>query len=169
MFSLRTLTLLVITAAMATACSSNDNATGASGPTAPSPSTSGAASFNLDSELAYCVAETNRYRATVSVPALARSSALEAYAAVGASVDGSAHAAHQHFRSTNGGGVALAENEIPWWSSSSVHQVIQNGLAMMWNEGPGGGHYENMRGPYTQLGCGIFVNGSEITVVQDFR
>jgi hypothetical protein len=28
---------------------------------------------------------------------------------------------------------------------------------------------ENMRGPYTQLGCGVFVNGTEITVVQNFR
>jgi hypothetical protein len=47
--------------------------------------------------------------------------------------------------------------------------VIQQGLAMMWAEGPGGGHYENMRGSYTQLGCGVFVNGNEITVVQDFH
>ncbi len=43
------------------------------------------------------------------------------------------------------------------------------GLAGMWAEGPGGGHYENMRGPYTEVGCGVFVNGVDITVVQDFR
>jgi len=115
------------------------------------------------------VAETNRYRAALRLPALTQSSALETYAVAGAREDGLSHVAHQHFRSTNGGGMAYAENEIPWWASTSVHSVIQEGLGMMWAEGPGGGHYENMRGPYTQLGCGVFVNGNEITVVQDYR
>jgi hypothetical protein len=83
---------------------------------------------------------------------------------------GLARVGHQHFRSTNGGGIASAENEVPWWTSyNSVHGVVQQGLALMWAEGPGGGHYENMRGPFTQLGCGAFVNGNEVTVVQDFR
>jgi uncharacterized protein YkwD len=119
--------------------------------------------------LTFCVSETNRYRATQGLSPLTRSGALEAYAAAGAQEDGLAHAAHQHFRSTNGGGLARAENEIPWWSATSIHAVIQQGLQMMWAEGPGGGHYENMRGPYAELGCGVFVNGNEITVVQDFR
>ena len=39
----------------------------------------------------------------------------------------------------------------------------------MWAEGPGGGHFENMRGPYKELGCGVFVNGPEITYAQEFR
>ena len=160
--------VVFVMAAMTTACSSNNGA-GATTPTAPSSGDSGSTSVNLDTELAYCVTETNGYRASVGVPPLTRSSALEAYAAVGAREDGLAHVAHQHFRSTNGGGVATAENLIGWWTGRSVHQVIHDGLAMMWNEGPGGGHYENMRGRYTQLGCGVFVNGAEITVVQDFR
>ena len=140
-----------------------------SNPVAPTPSNPGLGSSTLEAELTFCVNETNRYRATQGLSALARSGALEAYAAAGAQEDGLAHAPHQHFRSTNGGGLARAENEIPWWSATSVHAVIQQGLAMMWAEGPGGGHYENMRGPYTQLGCGVFVNGNEITVVQNFR
>jgi hypothetical protein len=91
-------------------------------------------------------------------------------AAAGAREDGLDHVGHQHFRSTNGGGIASAENELPWWPSNyAVHGVIQQGLALMWAEGPEGGHYENMRGRYSQLGCGVFVNGNEITVVQDFR
>ena len=56
-----------------------------------------------------------------------------------------------------------------WGSNLSVHKLLVQGLANMWAEGPGGGHYENMRGPYTELGCGVFVNGVEITIVQDFR
>jgi uncharacterized protein YkwD len=122
---------------------------------------------DLEAELMFCVTETNRYRATLQLPPLTRSSALEAFAAEGAREDGLAHSAHQHFRANPG--IAFAENVIPWWKRTSVRAVTQEGLAMMWAEGPGGGHHENMRGRYTQLGCGVFVNGNEITVVQDFR
>ena len=103
------------------------------------------------------------------LPALTRSSELEAYAAAGARQDGLAHQAHLHYKSANLAAKGIAENELPWWPGSSVRSVIQKGLAMMWAEGPGGGHYENIRGPYTQLGCGVFVNGNEITVVQNFK
>jgi uncharacterized protein YkwD len=169
MTSNRSLCVVVLMAALTVSCSS---------PVRSSPNSSLAlsteapptASTNLESELTFCVTEINRYRATLGRAALTRSSALEAYAAVGAREDGLAHVGHQHFRSTNGGGIASAENVLPWWTSyNSVHGVIQQGLALMWAEGPGGGHYENMRGPFTQLGCGVFVNGNEITVVQDFR
>ena len=39
----------------------------------------------------------------------------------------------------------------------------------MWQGGPRGEHYDIMVGPYSQIGCGIFVNGREVTVAQDFR
>ena len=123
-------------------------------------------------DLVYCVSETNRYRATVGAPALVRSAALEAYAAEGARIDGTAHDAHSHFKSTNGGGVAFAENELPWWPLGqfrAVQEVMRQGIAQMWAEGPGGAHYENIRGPYAQIGCGVFIQNGEITVVQDFR
>ena len=116
----------------------------------------------------FCVTETNRYRATLGLKPLTRSSTLEAYAAVGAREDGLSGQHHQHFRRTSGGGVAVAENEF-WGTNLALHTLMVRSLADMWAEGPGGGHYENMRGPYTQLGCGVFVNGVDITVVQDFR
>ena len=116
----------------------------------------------------FCVTETNRYRATLGLKPLTRSSTLEAYAAIGAREDGLSGQHHQHFRRTSGGGVAVAENEF-WGTNLALHTLMVRGLADMWAEGPGGGHYENMRGPYTQLGCGVFVNGVDITVVQDFR
>ena len=40
---------------------------------------------------------------------------------------------------------------------------------MMWAEGRGGGHYDNLAGRYTQVGCGVFVDGDLVTVVQAFR
>jgi uncharacterized protein YkwD len=137
---------------------------GGMGAPAPSDSTHG-------DEVAACLAQSNQYRASVGLAAFARSTDLEAYATRAAENDGAAHVGHQYFRSTNGGGVAMAENEIPWWSTSrgSVGQIIQQGLAGMWAEGPGGGHYENIRGPYTQSGCGVSVQNGEVTVVQAFR
>ena len=65
-----------------------------------------------------------------------------------------------------------AENEALRWSfggGGSVRQVIGQAIATFWGEGPGGGHYENLIGPFSELGCGIAIGGSAITVVQDFR
>ena len=123
----------------------------------------------LEQDLEFCVSETNRYRVTSGLPPLTRSTELEAYAAAGARQDGLAHQAHLHYKSANLAARGIAENELPWWPGSSIRPVIKKGIAAMWAEGPGGGHYENIRGPYTRVGCGVFVNGNEITVVQNFQ
>jgi uncharacterized protein YkwD len=122
---------------------------------------------------AACVDQTNQLRASVGEPPLARSSRIDAFSTEAAQVDGEAHQAHKHFIATNGGyGTALAENVIPWWKVSdygSIQNVVRKGLTMMWEEGPSGYHYVNMRGRYTQMGCGIAVINGEVTVSQDFR
>src|SRR5689334_7433333 len=56
---------------------------------------------------AFCVSETNRYRAMKTRPALTRSTQLETYADQGAMVDFSS-APHNHFSQTGGGGIAFA-------------------------------------------------------------
>ena len=125
-----------------------------------------------EQERQFCVDRTNQYRATVALPPLQRSPDLERYADAAAEHDGKAHKAHRYFRKTRGGGIARAENAIPWWRLSdvgSVQSVIDQGLAMMWAEGKGGGHYRNLTGPYTAVGCGVFVNDDEVTVVQAMR
>ena len=40
----------------------------------------------------------------------------------------------------------------------------------MWNEGPGGGHYENIKSTkFTQMGCGVFVAANhDVTVTMDY-
>ena len=142
------------------------------GVTAVDSSASSTAQAATAADLTFCVQETNRYRASVGLSALSQSAALESYAATGARVDGKAHMGHSHFTSTKGGGVALAENVIPWWPLAeygSVQEVMRQGLAQMWAEGPGGTHYQIIAGRYTQVGCGVFVNNGEVTVVQDFR
>lgn len=126
------------------------------------------------SDLQHCVDVINPYRAKVGAPALTRSSALEAFAAEGALSDSKTGEAHGHFMATSGGDVAFAENEIPGWPLAdygSLRVVIDQGLQMMWDEGPGGGHHDNMASrEYTQVGCGSHVTASgDVWVVQDFR
>lgn len=146
-------------------------ASGGDLPAPPPPSAASAGEANT-SDLELCVAEVNRYRRKLGRKPLTRSPDLEACAAEGARADHASGQPHGHFMGTQGCGIAFAENEIPRWPldyAGSVTNTIKKGIADMWAEGPGGGHYENMKGDYTELGCGIFVDGSAVTVVQDYR
>lgn len=121
---------------------------------------------------AFCVDETNRYRAMGSRPAVTRSAQLEAYANTGAEIDFGG-TPHQHFSSTQGGGIAFAENECPRWSlqgqgGGDMNRLVAACIAAFYNEGPGGPHYENMMGNYGTLGCGIYESGGSVTIIQDF-
>jgi hypothetical protein len=120
-----------------------------------------------------CVDQVNILRASVGDSPLARSSRIDAFSAEAARIDGEAHQAHKYFLATNGGnGVALAENVIPWWRVAdygSVDKIVRKGVTQMWNEGPSGYHYANMRGRYSEMGCGIAVLNGEVTVSQDFH
>jgi uncharacterized protein YkwD len=122
------------------------------------------------SDAAYCVSVINRYRAKAGAPPLERSVALEAFAMKGAESDGKSGRPHGYFSQTSGGGIAWAENEIPGWPGS-VRDVIAEGTEMMWNEGPGGGHHDNIANrKWKEVGCGIYVTaGKKVWVTQDFR
>lgn len=121
----------------------------------------------------HCVSETNRYRAMDGKPAVAYSPELEDYANEGARVDFSS-SPHNHFSSTSGGGIAFAENECPQQGNwrlppgGDMSDVVEECIAAFYSEGPGGGHYENMMGPYKTVGCGIYESGGRVTIVQDF-
>ena len=160
-----TLTVILVLGVLATACNAAKHPTAADSVAAEVQ--------NFASESAFCVSEINRLRATIGAPALASTDRLENFATEAARVDTQEGVPHTHFRRTNGGnGTAFAENTIPWWKVSShgnVRNVIREGLAQMWSQGPGGTHYENMRGNYTEVGCGVFTANGEVTVSQDFR
>ncbi|MEQ1727298.1 MAG: CAP domain-containing protein [Vicinamibacterales bacterium] len=140
-------------------------------PTAPSAAgtTAAAASANVDASVSFCTEEINRYRATIGLSPLDRATDLDSFASQAAEHDGRAGVPHQFFRMTNGGGVARAENQLLRWKGYAVNEVIRQGLAQMWAEGPGGSHYQIMAGKYAQVGCGIFKNGNEVNVSQEFR
>ena len=50
----------------------------------------------------------------------------------------------------------------------SVRAIVRDGLASQWSEGPGGVHWENITGNYTEFACGIATKDGEVTITQDF-
>jgi hypothetical protein len=163
-----TATLIGTPAASCTGCF---GASSSGSPSTVAGSDDGSARF--EAELAFCADEVNRLRATVGKPSLQRSGALERYAAAAVRSDAAAGKAHSYFESSQyGNGLVRGENEALRWSLSVFHTVravIERSLAQMWQEGPGGDHYRNMTGDYTEVGCGVHVNGDDVSVAQAFR
>jgi Cysteine-rich secretory protein family len=123
-------------------------------------------------DLAFCVGDVNRYRAQVGRPPLVESPSLEAFAAAGAQADAASGVPHSHFRATNGGGIASAENELLTFDrqlAPTVQDAMHAANAIFWAEGSTGAHYQILVGSFTEVGCGVFVTGGAVTVVQDFR
>ncbi|MFI5298917.1 MAG: CAP domain-containing protein [Polyangiales bacterium] len=113
-----------------------------------------------------CVADINAYRATLGLPALNRWFSAESCAGGEALSDSKSHEAHGAFGHCD----EMAQNECPGWPGPPG-TMIGDCLKMMWGEGPGGGHYENMISPrYTEVSCGFatLADGS-VWSVQDFR
>ncbi|MDB5051367.1 MAG: hypothetical protein JWO30_4438 [Fibrobacteres bacterium] len=121
-----------------------------------------------------CLDTINAYRAMVGAKAVTWSKSLEAFADQGARYDAERNVAHGHFSAYSKYAVPSdAENAIPGWplkSYKTVAAVVAEGAKMMWAEGPGGGHYENIKGSHTQVGCGIYVTPTgAVWVIHDFK
>jgi hypothetical protein len=119
-----------------------------------------------------CVDYTNMYRTGNSKPAVVRDDALEVYADEGAQHDFGTQP-HDHFGTDPvGGGIAFAENECPHWDLSfgggDLVMLVDACIDAYVGEGPGGGHYDNLMGAYGTLGCGIYMEGTDVTMLQDY-
>ena len=132
---------------------------------------SGAATTGLGGNAAsgpyqLCVDTINQYRASVGVAPLQRWTDAESC------VDGQAQTDSQHPDTPHyafGQCGESAQDECPGWPGPP-EQLIVDCLAMMWAEGPGGGHYENMRGGYSQVACGYYQTpNGEWWATQSFR
>ncbi|MDB5103545.1 MAG: hypothetical protein JWP91_1234 [Fibrobacteres bacterium] len=121
-----------------------------------------------------CLDTINAYRASVGLKALAWSKSLEAFADQGARYDSERNSAHGHFGAFVKNAIPTdAENAIPGWplkNYKNVAAVVAKGAEAMWGEGPGGGHYENIKGNHTAVGCGIYVTpAGAVWVLHDFK
>lgn len=117
-----------------------------------------------------CVDRINEFRATESLPPLERWRSAESCADDEARQDAASGVAHGAFNQCE----ESAQNECPGWSS--LDDIIDGCLQMMWDEGPGEpysahGHYINMSNTaYTEVACGFHVTDSgAVWSVQDFR
>jgi hypothetical protein len=136
------------------------------------PSATDTAAYAAEKQL--CLDTINAYRATLSLKPVARSASLEAFADQGARYDSERDKAHAHFGAFSKGAVPSdAENAIPGWplkNYKTVAKIVGEGAKMMWAEGPGGGHYENIKGSHTAVGCGIYVNpAGGVWIIHDFK
>jgi hypothetical protein len=113
-----------------------------------------------------CVDTINDYRASVGRPPLARWSSAESCSDQEAQSDGETNTPHGAFPSCG----EFAQNECPGWPGPA-EQMIIGCLDLMWDEGPGGGHYDNMENPqYTEVACGFAtMSDGSIWAVQNFR
>jgi hypothetical protein len=116
----------------------------------------------------HCVDVINAKRATVGAAPLARWTDGEACADSQAKDDAATGVAHGGFRKIPCG--AFAQNECPGWPNTPI-STLDGCLQAMWNEGPGGGHYENMRNKsYKQVACGFAVDArGELWALQNFK
>jgi hypothetical protein len=115
-----------------------------------------------------CVQHINALRASLGLGPLDRWTDAESCADSEAESDSGTGKPHGAFASCQ----EWAQNECPGWSSMTGSSGIVPGcLDMMWAEGPGGGHYDNMTRPgTTKVACGFHQKSSgEIWAVQDFR
>ena len=122
---------------------------------------------------AFCVSETNRYRAMAGTGPVIESESIEAYADRAAAHDHGRNRAHDYSRGLNG------PKEIAWAENSAIRWPLNGGsrkpaiaaiIAAFWAEGPGGGHYETMRNSrYGAVGCGGYTKNGAFTLVQHFR
>lgn len=136
------------------------------GPTTGGPATTTTGQSSVATE---CVAEINRYRAMVGAAALPLWSEAQSCTTDQCQSDAASMRAHGAF----GTCTELGQNECPGWGGwhGDPTVVVRDCLAAMWAEGPGGGHYENMRRTtWKKVSCSVYVapNG-EVTAIQNFR
>jgi hypothetical protein len=165
----RVLSALLLATTLLAACGSEDGLAPEGGPTAPGdPSGPPPPPGAYEAERQACVAHVNALRATVGLPPLARWTGNEACADGQARSDSETGVAHGAFGSCPG----WAQNECPGWRAlTGGNGIVPGCLDMMWAEGPGGGHYDNMtRAGYTQIACGFHTTPQgRVWAVQDFR
>lgn len=113
-----------------------------------------------------CVDAINKFRTTLNLPPLQRWSAAESCSGTEAQSDGQTNRAHGAFPKCG----ENAQNECPGWPGPA-DQMITGCLQAMWDEGPGGGHHDNMASrEWTQVSCGFAtLPGGAVWSVQNFR
>ena len=113
-----------------------------------------------------CVDRINQYRARVRMGPLARDASTEGCDDEESRLDSSSNRAHGSFGKCG----ERAQNACPNYPGASVEDVLNKCLQQMFDEGPGGGHFDNMTSSkYSRASCGFqAMPGGRIWTVQNF-
>jgi hypothetical protein len=119
-----------------------------------------------DSTRLLCINYINQLRGSIGLPALSRWSSAESCTDEECCID--SHVNHSHSAFNQCG--EWAQNECPGWGGPP-ESMITGCLDMMWAEGPGGGHYDNMTNTsYDEVVCGFYEEpDGSVWAIQNFR
>ena len=139
------------------------------------------AGWPRDPLVRYNVDAINACRARAGLPPYTYDAQLSAFAYAGSQELAQDHAAHAHFHCCSQGapgfGHARAENQGDPSGVPQMHpdpftngrMQIDTMLRLMIDEGPGGGHYDNMMSArYRRVGVGLFYVGGKLYMTNDF-
>ena len=113
-----------------------------------------------------CVDRINQYRARVRVAPVSRDPSSEPCDDEESRLDARSNRPHGSFGKCG----ERAQNACPSYPGASVEDVLTKCLQQMYDEGPGGGHYDNMTSTkYSRASCGFeALPGGRIWTVQNF-
>jgi uncharacterized protein YkwD len=148
---------------------------------APAPPPRPADSYPSDPRVRYNVDRINAYRARAGLAPLLYDAKISAFAHAGSERLAQDHTPHAHFaahaQGAPGFGSRSAENQgdpggVPALDADPAangRKQIDIMLKLMMDEGPGGGHYDNMMNPrFRRVGIGLVVVGNKLYMTNDF-
>jgi uncharacterized protein YkwD len=137
--------------------------------------------YPSDPLVVYNVEQINKYRKTKGLGRVLYDAKISAFAKQGSERLSKDHEPHAHFaahaKGAPGFGSRSAENQgDPAGVPSLDPDPIKNGkkqidimLKLMMDEGPGGGHYDNMMNPrFRRVGIGLVYAGARLYMTNDF-
>lgn len=133
-------------------------------------------SGDIAASIRYNLTRLNAYRARSGAPALKLDAKLNAFARQGSVELKENHQPHGHFQRAKvfdegfEGGAAENQGDSRGWPiEGGINATIDAILQAMIDEGPGGGHHDNMLNPkYKRVGVGLIVDGDKLYFTNDF-
>ncbi|HEY0076022.1 MAG TPA: stalk domain-containing protein [Abditibacteriaceae bacterium] len=130
----------------------------------------------LQAAIQHNLHQLNAYRARAGAQALQLDPKLNAFAQQGSLELKQNHIPHGHFQRRNvfesgfQGGAAENQGDPNGWPiRGGLNTTIDAILQAMIDEGPGGGHHDNMLNPkFRRVGIGLVVEGNELYLTNDF-
>lgn len=147
---------------------------------APPPAARPADPWPSDPLIKYNVDRVNAYRAQKGLPALLYDAKISDFARRGSAQLSRDHTPHAHFAANAQGapgfGSRSGENQgdpggVPALDPNpnvNGQKQVDIMLKLMMDEGPGGGHYDNMMNPrFRRIGVGLVVEGGKLYMTND--